>query len=197
MAKAFTAQETGIILQNLKMSARRYAASQGVRKTTVDELARDAGISKGAFYKFYPSKEMLFFELLEDMHTEIYAESAEVLQRNRAKPPADRAAESVLAACRVMADSGMLDFMERDAALLLRKIPMDVQEKHYHSDEVHIRELLSGAGLEPAGGMELAAATVRGLFLTVSHRESIGPLYPQVLEVLVRGACQRLFPAPD
>lgn len=194
MAKAFTEQEADIILQNLKASARRYAASRGVRKTTVDELAREAGISKGAFYKFYPSKEMLFFEILEDMHTEIYAASAEVLKQNRANSPADRAAEAVLAACKIMVESGMMDFMEQDAAFLLRKIPAEVQEKHYHSDEVHIKELLSNAGLEPNGGMELAAATVRGLFLTVSHRENIGPLYPQVLDMLVRGACQRLFP---
>lgn len=194
VAKAFTEQEADIILQNLKASARRYAASRGVRKTTVDELAREAGISKGAFYKFYPSKEMLFFEILEDMHTEIYAASAEVLKQNRANSSADRAAEAVLAACKIMVESGMMDFMEQDAAFLLRKIPAEVQEKHYHSDEVHIKELLSNAGLEPNGGMELAAATVRGLFLTVSHRENIGPLYPQVLDMLVRGACQRLFP---
>lgn len=194
VAKAFTEQEADIILQNLKAAARRYAASRGVRKTTVDELAREAGISKGAFYKFYPSKEMLFFEILEDMHTEIYAAAAEVLKQNRANSSADRAAEAVLTACKIMAESGMMDFMEQDAAFLLRKIPAEVQEKHYHSDEVHIKELLSNAGLEPNGGMELAAATVRGLFLTVSHRENIGPLYPQVLDVLVRGACQRLFP---
>lgn len=194
MAKAFTEQETDIILQNLKASARRYAASRGVRKTTVDELTMEAGISKGAFYKFYPSKEMLFFEILEDMHTEIYEASAGVLKQNQAKPPADRAAEAVLTACKVMTVSGMMDFMERDVPFLLRKIPMEVQEKHYHSDEVHIKELLVNAGLEPVGGMELAAATVRGLFLTVSHRENIGPLYPQVLDMLVRGACQRLFP---
>lgn len=194
MAKAFTEQETDIILQNLKAAARRYAASRGVRKTTVDELAREAGISKGAFYKFYPSKEMLFFEILGDMHTEIYAAAADVLKQNHADASADRAAEAVLAACRIVAESGMMDFMEQDAPFLLRKIPAEVQEKHYHSDEVHIKELLSNAGLEPNGGMELAAATVRGLFLTVSHRDNIGPLYPQVLDALVRGACQRLFP---
>lgn len=194
MAKAFTEQETDIILQKLKTSARRNAASRGVRKTTVDELAREAGISKGAFYKFYPSKEMLFFEILEDMHTKIYAASAEVLKQNRADSSADRAAEAVLVACKIMAESGMMDFMEQDAAFLLRKIPAEVQEKHYHSDEVHIKELLSNAELEPAGGMELAAAVVRGLFLTVSHRDNIGPLYPQVLDTLVRGACQHLFP---
>ena len=194
VAKAFTERETDLILQTLKASARRYAVSRGVRKTTVDELAWEAGISKGAFYKFYPSKEMLFFEVLEDMHTEVYAASAAVLEQNHASPAAGRAAEAVLVACKLMEESGMMDFMERDAAFLLRKIPAEVKEKHDHSDEVHIKELLSKAGLEPNGGMALAAATARGLFLTVSHRESIGPLYPQVLDALVRGACQRLFP---
>ena len=88
----------------------------------------------------------------------------------------------------------MMDFMERDAAFLLRKIPAEVQEKHHHSDKAHSRELLSNAEPKPAGGMELAAAAVRGLFLTVPHKDGIGPLYPQVPDTLVRGACQRLFP---
>ncbi len=39
----------------------------------------------------------------------------------------------------------------------------------------------------------LAAATVRGLILTISHQEQIGALYPQVLETLVYGACRELF----
>ena len=58
---------------------------------------------------------------------------------------------------------------------------------HYHDDETRIR------ALPEAGGMALAAATVRGLILTVSHQEQIGVLYPQVLETLVRGACRALF----
>ena len=55
------------------------------------------------------------------------------------------------------------------------------------------RALLEESGLSPRGGMELAAATVRGLILTVSHREQIGEQYPKVLETLVRGACRELF----
>ena len=39
----------------------------------------------------------------------------------------------------------------------------------------------------------MAAATVRGLILTVSHKEQIGELYPQVLGALVYGACRELF----
>lgn len=56
---------------------------------------------------------MLFLEILEDIHTEIYEVSAGVLKQNDAKSPADRAAEAVPTACKVMMDSGMLDFMER------------------------------------------------------------------------------------
>ena len=37
------------------------------------------------------------------------------------------------------------------------------------------------------------AAAVRGLILTVSHQDQIGQLYPQVLSLLVGGACRELF----
>ena len=39
-----------------------------------------------------------------------------------------------------------------------------------------------------------ASAAVRGLILTVSHQDQIGPLYPAVLETLARGACEEMFP---
>lgn len=64
---------------------------------------------------------------------------------------------------------------------------------HYHDDETHIRQLLEKYDLVPNCGISLAAATVRGLILTVSHNEQIGELYPQVLEMLVYGACRELF----
>ncbi len=194
MATAFTEQERIIIAGKLKQAARQYAAVQGVRKTTVDQLVAAADISKGAFYKFYLSKEMLFFEVLEEMHSEIYQAAAGVLEKNAGLPAAERAAEAVLAVCRLMEKDGIMDFLERDAAYLLRKIPVEIQKEHYHSDVVHTKELLQKAGLQPAGGMELAASVVRGLLLTISHREEIGQLYPEVLELLVRGTSRQLFP---
>lgn len=194
MATAFTQQEESIILEKLKKAAKESAAFLGMRKTSVDQLVAAADISKGAFYKFYDSKEMLFFDVMEDMHTEVYEAAAIALRENSTSSAADRAAAAVLAACHAMEQSGMMAFVERDVPYLLRKVPKDYQQKHYHSDEVHIRELLDAAELYPAGGMELAAAAVRGLMLTISHKEEIGALYPQVLETLVYGACHELFP---
>ena len=84
-------------------------------------------------------------------------------------------------------------FLEADAAYLLRHLPPRLKAEHYHDDETHIRALLEESGLSPRGGMELAAATVRGLILTVSHQNQIGQLYPQVLSLLVHGACWEPF----
>jgi len=56
-----------------------------------------------------------------------------------------------------------------------------------------LRKLLESAGLELKGGMELAAAVMRGLMLTISHQHEIGARYPQMPEPLVRGARRELF----
>ena len=56
MATAFSPQERERIRDSLLDAALKSAASLGMRHATVDELAREAGISKGAFYRFYPSK---------------------------------------------------------------------------------------------------------------------------------------------
>ena len=86
-----------------------------------------------------------------------------------------------------------MTFIENNAEYLLRRIPSDIKAAHYHDDEVHIRQILEASGLVPKGGMDLAAATIRGLTLTVSHQGEIGELYPQVLGMLVHGACSELF----
>ena len=97
-------------------------------------------------YKFFDSKALLFFAVLEDIHTEGFAVAQHSLQGNAALPPAERAAAAILAE----------------------------------------------SGLCPRGGTALAAAG-RGLILTVSHQNQIGQLYPQVLSLLVHGACWEPF----
>ena len=109
------------------------------------------------------------------------------------KSSVDQLTKAVLAVCRRLSDTGDMVFIEHDAKLLLQRLPEGVKKEHYHDDETHIRQLLEKYDLMPRRGTSLAAATVRGLILTVSHKEQIGELYPQVLEALVYGACRELF----
>ena len=70
-------------------------------------------------YKFFDSKELLFFAVLEDIHTEGFAVAQHSLQGNTALPPAERAAAAILAACRWLSATRALVFMENDAEFLL------------------------------------------------------------------------------
>ena len=56
-------------------------------------------------YKFFDSKELLFFVVLEEIHTEGFAAAQHSLQGNAALPPAERAA-AIPAACRWLSEHG-------------------------------------------------------------------------------------------
>ena len=158
---AFTDEQNEQIRNDLIREAQRCGITIGMRKTSVEQLAEAVGISKGSFYKFFDSKELLFFTVLEDIHTECFAAAQRSLQENAAFAPAARAAEAILAACRWLAETKAFVFIEQDADFLLHRLPENVKTAHYHDDETHIRALLEAGGLQPKGGMALAAATVR------------------------------------
>ena len=163
-----------------------------MRKTTVDQLAEKAGISKGAFYKFYETKEQLFFEVLEDWHEEIYKAAWQKWEAHSSLPTPQRVAEVLLEVCRMMEKNAVVDFSETDLPYLLRKIPADVLAEHYHSDDVHIREMIVQMGIELREPAEVAVAAIRSLILSLSHRNQIGEVYPRVLELFIRGICEQL-----
>lgn len=62
--------------QELLDIAARLFAERGYDGTTIDDVIRQAGLSKGAFYYYYPSKEAL----LEGLATQAAARALEALQ---------------------------------------------------------------------------------------------------------------------
>ena len=63
MAQPFTEAQRSAIRQQLFDSACRFALTPGVRKTSLEMLTVEAGISKSSFYKFFESKEELFLRV--------------------------------------------------------------------------------------------------------------------------------------
>ena len=100
MPSAFSGKERARIAVALRETARRVALESGMNAVTVEELATRAGISKGAFYKFYPSKEILFLEILEETHTRVYGMAETMLAKSGTKNQKDRAVETILNVCK-------------------------------------------------------------------------------------------------
>ncbi|MUL65757.1 hypothetical protein BOO86_14880 [Mycobacterium sp. CBMA 234] len=81
MAVAFTPHEKGSIARVLVDTAERLFATQGLKKTSLDELVRPVGIAKGSFYAFFDSKESLYLEVMLRRAPRVGAALAEVLGR--------------------------------------------------------------------------------------------------------------------
>ena len=66
MPKCYSDQEREYIKKRLKEEAVACMGQFGIRRTTVDELVKRVNIPKGTFYLFYPSKEMLLFDVSQE-----------------------------------------------------------------------------------------------------------------------------------
>jgi AcrR family transcriptional regulator len=81
MPRAHTDAEQARIRGALLASGRDRFVRVGLVKTTVAELARDAGIGKGSFYHFFESKEALFFAVQEEEEKSLEANLRAELER--------------------------------------------------------------------------------------------------------------------
>lgn len=85
MARSFTEREKENIKRSLQRICKQSWTQYGYKKTSVDDLCRQAGISKGAFYLFFESKEALFCEVLCSVQEQIYDMASKVLEEHRDK----------------------------------------------------------------------------------------------------------------
>jgi AcrR family transcriptional regulator len=81
MPRRFTSNQITSIRQKIITAAMQKITQTGVRKTTVEDLTAAAGISTGAFYKFYSSKEALFFEVYEILEQQIKDDFLAIVDR--------------------------------------------------------------------------------------------------------------------
>jgi AcrR family transcriptional regulator len=61
---AFSADERARITRQLLETGYELFTRQGLRKTSLEELAGPAGMAKSSFYQFFDSKEALYLELM-------------------------------------------------------------------------------------------------------------------------------------
>ena len=191
MPIAFTTEERSAITEKLLASARLFVKEQSARKITVEQLTASAGISKGAFYRFYPSKEHLFYALLRQMHAELYGPAMQLLQEGRGTP-ARQLTQAILAGCRALDESGLCRFWEQDAPEILCAIPPEERRAQQEQEYAVFHRFLTQSGTLKVPE-EQAVNALRSLILTVPMRKKLGEDYPRILFWMAQGICAQLF----
>ena len=196
MPRAFTAEEKARIRTALLVAGSEQFATFGVRKTNIADLCAAAGISKGAFYLFFESKEDLFFELLEQFET---AFRRQLLAA--AAQPQENPKESFK---QMLRES--LDLLETHPLLraiagdelpyLLRRVSPERLAANFQGDSRAVAELLSyyrAHGTMQDENPEVIAGLLRALFFVRMHRAEVGEaVFPAVMEMLIDMTADRL-----
>ena len=194
MAQPFSPQQRDAIREKLKESARKYAVTTGVKKTSLDMLTADAGISKSSFYKFYDSKENLFLEIAADWEAQVIAAVDESLKRDAAAGLDDkrRSANMVYTAFETIHNLGIIRFLCEDLPELAQFIPEKEARMHYLSSAQGIFDMLHRAEIHFTQPDEIVLAAIRILYLSIMHINQIGADFFPSLHLLVVGACKEL-----
>jgi len=188
MPKAFTEQEKEVIRAQMREKGKKLFEKQGIKKTSVDELAQAAGISKGAFYLFYESKEELFMEILEGLETDFRARIFDfsISPKSNARQLLARLFKDALLTWDeypLLKNFGMPEY-----EYLARKLPPRRIQAHANRDNEFVDEFIKRIkreGIVVKASPRVISNLMKSLFFVSLHRDDLGTdAYVESMEIL-------------
>lgn len=190
LPKSYSEQEKAYIKKRLKEEAAKCLATYGIRRTTVDELVKRVKIPKGTFYLFYPSKEMLLFEVILEQHDRIEYELKQAIAGiSGEETTAEQVTDIIFRFFKEAADSPVLRMMNSDEVeLLARKLPPEIVEEHLRHDDSMVEQVFSTLLLKPGANAEAFSAAFRAIYFATLQKENIGEeQFDAALRLLIHG----------
>ena len=193
MATAFTSEEKEVIRKKLHKVAKECLQRYGVKKTTVDQMAAMTDISKGSFYNFYSSKEMLFFAVLEEYQIDVMDRLTEQLDME-AKIDTNRLVQLLYDFYQDFRYSFMYTiFKNHEMELLIRKLPKEAITNHHLIDDRMVKKIVSRINIRENVSVEIVSALFRTIAMTILHIEEIGEeQFDTTLKLVIQGVVEQI-----
>ena len=193
MATAFTTEEKEVIRKKLHKVAKECLQRYGVKKTTVDQMAAMVDISKGSFYNFYSSKEMLFFKVLEEYQIDVMNRLTEQLGMET-KIDTNRLVQLLYDFYQDFRYSFMYTiFKNHEMELLIRKLPKEVITNHHLIDDRMVKKIVSRINIRENISVEIVSALFRTIAMIMLHIEEIGEKqFDTTLKLVIQGIVEQI-----
>ena len=190
MAKAFNENEMEIIRQKLIESCRICWERYGYRKTNVAQLCEMSGISTGAFYAFYPTKELLFIATANAFQEKLYT----ILQDSKPENPTKQdLANGFKMMLGELANNKWIFSLREDYQVFLRKLPSDFIEQDQQKDSLDISKIIVFYGLVPIVSIDEITAVVYTLYMSLYFSDIVGKHHVSAVGLLLDSVIDKLF----
>jgi len=190
MAKGFTKHEKNIIKQKLIDSCMECWNRYGYQKTNVAELCEEAGISTGAFYQFFDSKELLFVESAQAFSDELLKDFHEHLQKEPNKIGFANGLKEIIHKMQTM---NWFLKMADEWPVIVRKLPPEFMEKDYQGDITRYSHLVEKYGLVPKKSLEEITTILQMVSASLVFKEKFIGNTTDALDFIIDSVVEKLF----
>lgn len=186
--RGFTDQERDHIRARLLGAGRAQFSSHGLRRTTVADLARAANIAKGSFYLFFPSKEALFFAIMEQLEQE-HREPPATIAPRAGETPREMVRRSLAEYRRMFEEHPILLILAdpQELEALTRGMPPDQVKAHLEGDDGYLTEVVRAwqrHGVAEGRDPVVVAGILKAVVMLNLQRELIGPGFEAMMTLL-------------
>lgn len=134
MPRGFTDVEKERIITALREQGQKLFVSRGIKKVTIDELAKSAQIAKGSFYSFYKTKEELILDISNFYQQKLFDDLEPILS-NKVHSNKKKVFLFMKMALEKYNDYPFLSMIDSEVIeLLYRRMPKEKVEMELHSD---------------------------------------------------------------
>ena len=195
MPRKFTEDEREQVRARILEAGKELFARYGAGKTTMDEVARAAGIGKGTVYLFFPSKEDLLFELIRREYG-VRDALLERLEQEDALTAATFRAE-LEKTLHDLTDSSLLTALFRNEGQIVSRLLSEEKMAEHDRDEAQFIDalvaILQKKGFKPKSGPEVLLGLFHVIWLSRIYRGSmLCESYAQIEGMLLDLLCGEL-----
>lgn len=195
MPKTYSDKEREYIIKRLKEEGENCLKLYGVRKTTVDELVKRVKIPKGTFYLFYDSKELLLYDVICDLHSEIQTEMLMKLDSYKGNFTCEQLTNLLFNLFKKVDSTCLLQIMTNgELELLMRKLPDHIINEHAMHDDQIMEKFITFVSCKKNVNIEYYSGAMRGIFLMMLHKREIGEeIFENSLKLAIKGLIIQLM----
>ncbi len=185
----FTESEKEQIRQCLLTRGKELFIQYGLAKTSIDDLVQACGIAKGSFYKFFSSKEELFYVILNNQEEVTNRLIEGHLRENL--PPKELISSFLHMAFQLAEENPLLQQWLRDGEheRITRKLPKHLKENfsqdHTKKGIIFVQSLVERCVLREQDP-EVINGVLHAVMLLRLHKEELGKdIFPKIMDTII------------
>ena len=191
MSRSFTEREKENIKKNLLEACKQNWTQYGYKKTSVDELCKQVGISKGAFYLFFESKESLFCDVLCLVQEQICDAASAIIEKHRDKYGAAEALKLIYQ--EYDRNNFLYDADSMDYTILMNKLSEEQAEKMEESNRMSRQLFSSQPYLKFKVDANMAMSVIYSLIMTIKNKDVLPHNHIETFDFMVDHLIDRLY----